>query len=192
MQWTQSEVIALAHFKCPMCHGAGLSADGPCDCVARAIFKACFSRFRACVMKDKHASAVKLERLGMGAGRASHMSFGRKTEEYIADFYLLCQRTLTAEEWDVFRFHYLLGAAASMVARRFNMTRAAFETMAQAIESKLGRAFRETEPFALYPLDEYFGTVIRGGVVKPCAPLEPLTRPQPLCPPLRPAFVDAV
>ena len=39
----------------------------------------------------------------------------------------------------------------------------ALESSGQVIEDKLGRAFRETEPFALYPLDEYFSSTIRGG-----------------------------
>lgn len=159
-----------------------MASQMPCDCVLRAIFRACFQRFKTCVRKDKGASSVKLERLG--TGRSSHMTFSRKTEEYIADFYLLCQRTLTQEEWVIFRFHYLLGAAASMVARRFNMTRAAFETLTRGIEAKLGRTFRETQPFALFPLDEYFSVNMRGAVIAPCVPLDTRTRPR-LCPPLR-------
>lgn len=190
MLWNRSEVIALSNVKCACCSGAGLTnagaVDAPCDCVLRAIFRACFNRFKDCVRKGKAASSVNLERLGMGTGRASHMTFSRKTEEYVADFYLLCQRTLTQEEWGVFRFHYLLGAAGSMVARRFNMTRAAFETMTRALEAKLGRVFRETEPFALYPLDEYFSTNMRGAAIAPCVPLDTRTRPR-LCPPLRAA-----
>jgi len=194
MLWNRSEVIALSSLKCACCSGAGLTTtgavDAPCDCVTRSIFRACFNRFKDCVRKDKGASTVKLERLGMGTGRSSHMSYGRKTEEYIADFYLLCQRTLTEAEWGIFRFHYLLGADASLMTRRCHMTRAAFETMTRAMEAKLGRVFRETEPFALYPLDEYFSVNVRGAAIAPTMPLDTRTRPR-LCPPLRPAIAEA-
>jgi len=99
MDWNRSTAIGLASMKCPACLGLGMCKTQPCDCVTRAIFKACFNRFKSCVTKDKGASTVKLERLGMGTGRSSHMTFGRKTEEYIADFYLICKRVLTEAEW---------------------------------------------------------------------------------------------
>ena len=120
-EWNRSNTIALASIRCPHCQGLGLGTGKnrtvPCSCVTRAIFKACFNRFKSCVTKDKGASTVKLERLGMGTGRSSHMTFGRKTEEYIADFYLVCKRTLTEDEWDICsRFHYLLGADWRLMA----------------------------------------------------------------------------
>jgi hypothetical protein len=34
------------------------------------------------------------------------------------------------------------------------------------VEEKLGRAFAETEPYALYPLDDYFGGTVRMGQAK--------------------------
>ena len=189
-EWNRSTTIALASMKCPHCQGLGLGTqqnrNAPCSCVTRAIFKACFNRFKSCVTKDKGASTVKLERLGMGTGRSSHMTFGRKTEEYIADFYLICKRVLTEAEWELFRFHYLLGADWNLLKRHFTtMSHEVFISMTQAMEDKLGRAFRETEPFALYPLDEYFGAVARGGAVMPCTPLDTDDRPKILRPPMR-------
>jgi len=191
MEWNRSQTIALASMHCTHCHGLGLQRQGsahvPCSCVTRAIFKACFNRFKASVAKDKGASTVKLERLGMGTGRSSHMTFGRKTEEYIADFYLVCKRTLTEVEWELFRFHYLLGAGWNLIQRHFTaLSREAFFTMTNAMEAKLGRAFRETAPFALYPLDEYFSATTRGAAIVPSTPLDTLTRPQRLQPPMRP------
>ncbi|MGO9262715.1 MAG: hypothetical protein ACLQU1_41525 [Bryobacteraceae bacterium] len=196
MEWNRSQTIALASMHCTHCHGLGLQKHGtycvPCGCVTRAIFKACFNRFKSCVTKDKGASTVKLERLGMGTGRSSHMTFGRKTEEYIADFYLICKRTLTEAEWDLFRFHYLLGADWNLLQRHFtSLSREAFVTMTQTMEHKLGRVFRETAPFALYPLDEYFSATTRGAAIVPSTPLDTRTRPQRLRPPMRPVAVAA-
>jgi hypothetical protein len=196
MEWNRSQTIALACMHCTHCHGLGLQRQGsahvPCSCVTRAIFKACFNRFKSCVTKDKGASTVKLERLGMGTGRSSHMTFGRKTEEYVADFYLICKRTLTEAEWNVFNLHYLLGADWNLLQRHFTgLSREAFVTMTQTMEHKLGRAFRETEPFALYPLDEYFSATTRGAAIVPSTPLDTRTRPQRLRPPMRPLVVAA-
>lgn len=188
MEWNRSETIALASMHCEYCQGLGLcrgrgNSHVPCVCVLRAIFKACFKRFKASVAKDKGASAVKLERLGMGTGRSSHMTFGRKTEEYIADFYLTCKRTLTESEWRMFSFAYLLGADWSLCHKRLNMPRTNFMHACYRIEAKLGRAFRETAPFALYPLDEYFSITTRGENTPVCVPVVEDAR-RPLRPPV--------
>jgi hypothetical protein len=133
-----------------------------------------------CVQKDKAASIVNLERIG--TGRSSHMRFGRKTEEYMADFHLTCKRTLTPSEWHTFSVAYLQGADWSVCHKRLNMPRTNFMHATYRLEAKLGRAFRETEPFGLYPLDEYFGSVVRGARVAVMVPQD--HRPAPLRPPL--------
>jgi len=50
----------------------------------------------------------------------------------------------------------LLGADWRLCTRRLGMDRGNFFHMVYRIEQKLGRAFRELKPYALYPLDEYF------------------------------------
>jgi|SRR5579871_3481771 len=185
MKWTRSETLALSSATCPRCNGLGLchgrgNNSIPCHCVTRAIFHACFNRFRASVQKDKGACIVNLERIG--TGRSSHMTFGRKTEEYIADFYLTCKRTLTASEWHTFRVAYLSGVPWSVCHKRLNMLRTNFMQACYRLEAKLGRAFRETEPFGLYPLNEYFGTVVRGAHVAVIVPMVP--RVVPVRPPM--------
>jgi hypothetical protein len=125
----------------------------------------------------------------MGTGRSSHMTFGRKTEEYVADFYLICKRTLTEAEWNVFNLHYLLGADWNLLQRHFTtLSREAFVTMTSNMEDTLGRVFRETAPFALYPLDEYFSSTVRGGSVDATRLPEPV-RLRILRPPMRPIVV---
>jgi hypothetical protein len=185
MQWNRSETIALSGLNCAYCQGLGLckgrgNATVPCECVLRAIFKACFNRFRSCVAKDKGASIVRLERIGYG--HSTHMAFGRKTEEYIADFVLACQRHLTESEYKLFRYAYLLGADWKLAHRFLNMPRTNFMHACYRLEAKLGRAFRETEPYALFPLDEYFSPTMRGASVPATVP--PVPRPARLRPPL--------
>ena len=59
-------------------------------------------------------------------------------------------------EHRVFKFHFLLGADWKLCCRRLNMDRGNFFHMVYRIEQRLGRVFRELEPYGLFPLDEYF------------------------------------
>src|SRR5215469_10475314 len=106
--WNRSRVLGLSKASCCTCHGYGLRQirDGkktlPCHCVMRAIFRACFNRYRACVangfqtatvdwMNAKHTASIN--------GRA----YGRKKEEFIADFSLVSRRSLSEADYDIFR-----------------------------------------------------------------------------------------
>lgn len=79
----------------------------------------------------------------------------------MADFCLVSKRVLDAAEYQVFRFHFLLGADWKLCCRRLNMDRGSFFHMVYRIEQKLGRAFAELEPYPLFPLNEYFGGLLR-------------------------------
>src|SRR6266540_3324103 len=96
MKWDRSETIGLAMHSCAYCEGKGLRVltrgqPRPCNCVLRAIFRACYARFRHCVTKEKFMSKVSLVPC---RGKESRMTFARLDEEYIADFYLVSRRTL--------------------------------------------------------------------------------------------------
>ena len=162
--WNRSETIALAKENCALCQGVGLrcstktGTEVPCKCVLRSIFRACYSRFRHCVEKEKHMSQARLAIIG---GKDRRQVWGRRDEEYIADFSLIAKRILSESEYRLFRFHFLLGADWRLCCRRLNMDRGSFFHDVYRIQQKLGRVFRELEPYALYPLDEYFGGVVR-------------------------------
>jgi hypothetical protein len=127
--------------------------SAPCSCVFRAIFRVCYARFLRCTHKAKNLSQVSLEFAPKGGGK---ITWGRKDEEYIADFYLVSRRTLTAEEWKIFSAHFLLGAEWRLCTRQMKMDRGLFFHWVYRIESKLGQTFAELQPYSLYPLDEYF------------------------------------
>lgn len=188
--WDRSSTIGLANARCVCCAGLGTRINRagqsvPCACVLRAIFKACHNRFRRCVEQDKSTTCVQLERIGAG-GRSRGVCFGRKTEEFIADFYLMAQRILTPGlEWDLFRYHYLLGADWSLCARRLGLTRGNIFHAFYRIEERLGGAFRETVPYSLYPLDGYFGNGVRGEQTGATFIRPVVEGPQPLRAPLR-------
>ena len=158
MEWTRSETLALAQQSCTFCYGLGLrpgraGTSTPCNCVFRAIFRACYEKFRTCVAKEKHMSRASLEG-NMGQTRKS--VWGLKNEEYTADFCLVSQRTLSLREHRLFRYHHLLGADWKLCCRKLGMDRGSFFHELYRIEQKLGRVFRELEPHALFPVDEYF------------------------------------
>jgi hypothetical protein len=173
--WTRSETIALAKNSCTQCHGLGLrlglrEKSNPCNCVLRAVFRACYARFRSCVEKEKPMSRVSLEYL---PGRGGRVTWGRKDEEYVADFCLVSRRALDDFEYRIFKYHFLLGADWKLCSRRLDIDRGNFFHAVYRIEQKLGRTYRELKPYALFPLDEYFHGP-RG--VSPRPPRTPVAR----------------
>jgi len=163
MEWSRSETLALANHDCTHCHGSGLrigrsKVGAPCNCVLRAIFRMCFARFLRCATQEKYLSRVSLE---PHRGRQRPSTWGRKDEEYLADFCLVSHRVLDEQEHRLFRYHFLLGADWKLCTRKLKMDRGNFFHAVYRIEQKLGRAFRELEPYALFPLDEYYNGASR-------------------------------
>jgi hypothetical protein len=118
------------------------------------------------------------------------VTWGRKDEEYVADFYLTSRRTLDGAEWKVFNYHYLLGADWKLCCRQLKMDRGNFFHTVYRIQQKLGRMFRELEPYGLFPLDVYFcGAAAHSErpaePVRAIIPAEPRNSRPPLRPPVR-------
>ena len=169
---------------CTQCLGSGLrlARQGtltPCNCVLRSIFRICYNRFIRCVTQEKHLSRISVE---PHMGRARPGTWGRKDEEYIADFCLVARRTLTDLEHSLFRYHFLLGADWKLCARKLGIDRGNFFHSVYRIEQKLGRVFRELEPYALFPVDEYFNGPSRLALppVRKAPPIESRFVPQHL------------
>ena len=190
MEWTRSETLALAMHNCTQCHGSGLRLGktgtfSPCNCVLRSIFRICYDRFVNSMQKEKYVSRVSLE---AHQGRSRPSTWGRKEEEYIADFCLVSRRNLSESEYRIFRYHFLLGADWKLCARKLRVDRGNFFHAVYRIEQKLGRVFRELAPYPLFPLDEYFygpsrigpqrATTLRGS--EPAQRPAKLKFPQPL------------
>jgi hypothetical protein len=158
MDWSRSETLVLAMHRCTHCRGSGLrlgrkQALSPCNCVLREIFRACYRRFVLCATQERHISRIGLE---PHAGSTRPSSWGRKDEEYMADFCLVSRRHLDEFEYSIFRYHFLLGADWKLCCRRLGIDRGRFFHLVYRVEQRLGRVFRELEPYCLYPLDEYF------------------------------------
>ncbi len=180
MNWTRSETLALAQQSCTYCYGLGLrpgraGASTPCNCVFRAIFRACYARFQQCASKEKYVSRVSLE---ANPGRQRKSVWGLKNEEFIADFCLVSRRTLSEREHKLFTYHFLLGADWKLCCRKLKIDRGTFFHEVYRIQEKLGKTFRELEPHALFPVDEYFSSTGRNKVV-PITPFKVETDAEP-------------
>jgi hypothetical protein len=163
MEWNQSNVIGLAKSSCTSCQGLGLrpvwKTQEPCGCVLRAIFRACYNRFQECA--DKSLTNVSLE---FYQGGFSNRAYSRKKEEYAADFCLIGRRSLDTEEYNLFRYYYLLRADHRICQKRLNMDPTRFHRCLRNIQERLGRAYADQQPYGIYPLDEYFHQVNRASV----------------------------
>ncbi len=159
MEWTRSETLGLSTHSCVLCNGLGLRVSEncedttPCNCVLRNIFRACYARFRELSAKEKFMSQARLEAV---QGRDGKCVWSRKDEEYIADFTLLARRSLNEAEYRIFKYHFLLGADWKLCCGKLKMDRGTFFHSVNRIQSKLGRVYRDVEPYALFPLSEYF------------------------------------
>ena len=161
MQWERSNVIGLAKASCNFCHGYGMrpvlrGTEEPCSCVFRAVFRACYRRFRECVLLGTQTNAVAWDRCG---GPTGYRTYSRKREEFMADFALIGRRTLDEDEYRIFSAHFLLGADWKICCRRLQVERSIFFHNVYDIERRLGQVFAELEPYALYPLSEYFSGI---------------------------------
>jgi len=95
---------------------------------------------RGLMAEEKYGSRVNLER---GHTKNSRMTYGRKSEEYIAEFCLMSRRSWTMAT--TISFSALPGEfELENCCRRLKIDKGTFFHAAYRIEQKLGRIFRET------------------------------------------------
>jgi hypothetical protein len=184
MNWDRSDTIALAKESCAHCRGEGQASlnparPKPCKCVLRAIFRACYARFRYCVTKEKSMSRVSLVPC---QGKDQKVTYARLDEDYICDFCNVSRHALTNFDYNIFRYHFLLGADWRLCCRQLRIDRGTYFHALYRIQQRLGRVYRELEPYSLYPISEYFaGTLTRSNLA-----IMPLVRKRnPVRPPMR-------
>jgi len=167
-----------------MRNGNYTGAPSPCSCVLRAVFRTCYRKFRYLATQEKHISQARLEHTN---GKEQRLSWGRREEEFVADFTIVAKRVLSESEHKIFRFHYLLGANWKLCCRQMKMERGEFFRGVYRIQEKLGRTLRELRPYSLFPLDEYFGGAVRGATPArtPTVIEMPVLKRRRLDPPLR-------
>lgn len=167
--WRDGECVALARQNCAVCHGSGrtgkIVSPQVCNCVLRAVFRICWHKWSELSTADRSLSRVQMENV-LQRGNRRRPTYGRKWEEYIADFELLCRRTLADNppELMIFDLHFIRGiewhkAVPRLRGEGFAMDRGQFFHVVYRIMSKLGGVLRTTQPYGLYPVDEYFSAV---------------------------------
>jgi hypothetical protein len=170
MGWTHTEALGLASVKCAKCAGTGLTkgvdreGNEPCGCVLRSVFRSCLKRFHFCADSEPYTSKVVLMPC---RGADSNHTWTRVSEDYMADFYLIAKRTLTLDEFKVFRLHFLFRVGWKLCCQSLGIDRGVFFHAVYRIEHVLGRVYREVRPYSLFPVDEYFGGTIRKAKVLP-------------------------
>jgi len=110
-EWGHSIVIGLANNNCAYCKGRGWNRsargyDSPCNCVFRAVFRACFNRYR------EYRVTEPIGRVDLSfcpSGKSCKMHYSRKREEYLADFVIIASRVLDELSWRLFDLHMLQG-----------------------------------------------------------------------------------
>jgi hypothetical protein len=105
-------------------------------------------------------------------------TWGRKEEEYIADFIHLTRNALDEGEYRIFRYRFLLGADWRLCCRQLGVDKGNLFHAFYRIQQKAGRMFAEVEPYALFPVDEYLNSTPRRQPVQACdAPRRPIVTP---------------
>lgn len=162
---------------CGKCRGRGLiegTVSQPCRCVLRNIFRVCHRKFVEC-QSPELCSQPRLDRLG---GSGTHFHYGLKQQEYSADFVLTARRVLCARpvEWQVFWWHFVRGLGWKRCASLIGLSRGAFFHLIYIVEERVGRVLRETRPYSLYPLDEYFASTAGRGACAAAGDAVPITK----------------
>lgn len=127
--------------RCTTCAGGGVKywiRGWPvCECVNRAAFRSVMRRYSE-------------------LGRVDPWEMSPKRSEFRADVEVIARRSLSIDFHKLFRLYYLGAADWRICTRELGLTKAQVFGRAYLIADKVGAAFRECSPFALFPIDEYF------------------------------------
>ncbi|MBV9771345.1 MAG: hypothetical protein JOZ32_17375 [Bryobacterales bacterium] len=162
--WTERDCVALALVTCNRCFGAGSYPSGlpgrltVCNCVLRAVFRACYEKWRniAKDQLDSRIGSAASSRIGSRRTGRRAWFWARPSEEYRADFELIARRTLDASHYAIFRLHFLDELDWRVCCKRLGIDRGNFYHSVYRIQERLGRAYREAAPYALFPVYDYF------------------------------------
>lgn len=164
------EALAIASPSCVYCEGKGViephwKSARLCRCVLRKIFRICLRRYFESERNAGRIGTVSMDYQGVRVGR---VMYGRKEQEFAADFWLVSRRTLSPLEFRILDLHFLHGADWRACCGKLGIKRGNFFHYVYAIEQRMARVFVELEPYPLYPLIDYF----TGSRPEPAGPVD--------------------
>lgn len=169
----QRAINAIATPRCNECDGgmtrfrAGTGTPRLCRCVYRKIFSDIMQAYELARASAGTAGEVVGHHVpGFGGG----VTYSRKNQEYVADVELLLKRVCTrldAEYKDIFAHHWIVAKllliedySVEWVLRKLHLTGENNRRMvlfaASRIKMQTAITAVETEPYALFPVHEYF------------------------------------
>jgi hypothetical protein len=154
------KLLAMASPACTHCHGFGcrVSEAGRktdlCRCVDREVFRIVFRKYQE--LRQNAPSISKVSVQLTGGSRYRRVTWGRKNEEFMADFELIAKRVLTGLDFRILTLHVLQGLDWKICTAKLGMDKGLFFHHVYKIQALLGRAYREVRPYSLFPIDEYY------------------------------------
>lgn len=137
--------------------------DKPCGCVFRNIFRICLRAYIALESTGgqcANSSGMwrRMSLIGCAAAVSRQGSYYLKASDYQCDFHMVSMRHLeNDQERKLFTLYFLERRGLQDCLRALDMDDGAFYHAVYRLEMRLGRAYREVQPYPLFPLDEYFG-----------------------------------
>lgn len=144
MQRTGFETAAVAQHSQRNLSGATRELVQPRACENSDTYSGHFcaglARFRQCVDGAKHFGPATIE-----ASISNGMSaLGSRNREFSARFIELSQYTLSAFEYRLFNYHFLLGANSVLCCRKMNIDLNTFSETVRQLQEKVGKALATT------------------------------------------------
>jgi hypothetical protein len=149
--------LAAARADCACCRGYGQvpsygGRQGICNCVWRAVFRACLARYRAEQMRMQGCTTARWELLYPGRRGHPGLNVGNRSAEYCAEIWLAVRRNLSPLEKRIFERNLL--AQVPYRTCGTGLAHGAFFCRARRIQERMGREFMRR---GLYPTNSYFG-----------------------------------
>lgn len=139
--------------KCVACRGElrYIEAFDICNCVHRLIFRSVWRRYTDIVTGGRGKSVEVYCHETRGCSRP--------TEEFLADVLIVARRALKNQPQllDCFNLVFVSGHPLQNVLRKLGCSERRLRDYLDTVRSVVGKAFVETQPYALYPLEIYFG-----------------------------------
>jgi hypothetical protein len=138
-------LVVNADRECRFCSGNGQRMGTVCACVKRQVFREClraYHRASSAPQQVVRGTTLQVELTGC---------------DYRADFQIIAKHVLSPRDYQLLLMYHLMGMGWRFCAGRLGcVNKFQIFSLIGFLEAKLGAAFAEASPIALYPVTEYF------------------------------------